>query len=311
MLDEAEIVLFVANGCLIMRQVFSGEELYALQRESARVIEEGRAQVNKPSHRYLKDDGGHEVYWRSEEMWQRSPVFSAAAVHPVLLENIWQCIGRPFYPWNDSLVVKLPELGRPVPWHQDPPYGYKSRTSTFEVPNFTTDIYLDASTTENGCVWAIPGHHVVGHVELDRLSQDELFAHPMAIPLEMEPGDVLFHCLSTPHGSAANRSGTMRRTLYLHYLAEEVFQDGYASEPWTVDKPGWTPATASRTEQMLQDRRELVWDAARSGTGEAVGKQGIEIPGITPTGGEKWLRALRNLGADEATTKKRLEFRTP
>ena len=56
----------------------------------------------------------------------------------------------------------------------------------------------------------------------------------------MEPGDVLFHALSTPHGSRVNTSDSMRRVFYVHYLAEDVYQDGYSAEPWASEKPGWS-----------------------------------------------------------------------
>src|SRR5437879_4971813 len=84
---------------------------------------------------------------------------------------------------TDTLVVKLPFSGAEVKWHQDPPYRNPDRESTFAVPNFTTDIYLDHSGPGNGCVYAIPGHHLVGHVDPSTCSTDELFAR--AVPLEM------------------------------------------------------------------------------------------------------------------------------
>src|SRR5438128_669467 len=146
-----------------MRGVVGGRELEMLQEAADRVIAEGLARIAKENHRYAPGPDGREVYWRSERMWERGDIFRAVTVHPELLENIGQCIGQAFYPWNDSLVVKLPHAGAPVKWHQDPPYRNPDRESTYPVPNFTTDIYLDHSGPDNGCVYAIPAHHLVGH----------------------------------------------------------------------------------------------------------------------------------------------------
>jgi ectoine hydroxylase-related dioxygenase (phytanoyl-CoA dioxygenase family) len=259
MLNQEQIDFFHTNGYLIMRAVLLGEELRALQDAADRVIAEGVARVDPKNHRYMAGADGREVYWRSEEMWPRSDVWKAVTVHPDVLENIGQCIGQAFYPWNDSLVVKLPNNGAPVLWHQDPPYRNPVRETVYPVPNFTTDLYLDHSGPDNGCVYAIPRHHLVGNVELAGKSQQDLFEKYGAVPLELEAGDVLFHCLSTPHGSRGNVSGRMRRIFYIHYLAEEVYQDGYASEPWAAQKPGLVPERRALIEEMLAARRRFGW----------------------------------------------------
>jgi hypothetical protein len=136
---------------------------------------------------------GEPVYWRSERMWQRDPIFQAVAVKPELLENIGQCVGQAIFPWNDSLVVKLAHQGAPVAWHQDPPYGNPARETTFPIPNFTTDIYLDTSGPDNGCVYALPRHHLVGHIELKGKTHDDFLTRHGAKPLVMQPAT----CCST------------------------------------------------------------------------------------------------------------------
>ena len=64
------------------------------------------------------------------------------------------------------------------------------------IPNIDADIYLDHSTVDNGCVWAIPGYHLVGHVQFENFTDQELFTQMGAVPIELGPGDVSFHCLS-------------------------------------------------------------------------------------------------------------------
>ena len=86
-------------------------------------------------------------------LWERYAAFRMATVNPNLLAAVGQCLGYPFMPINDSLVVKLPRSGVDIRWHQDPPYeGPDGRAETFGIPNFDCDIYLDSATIENGCL---------------------------------------------------------------------------------------------------------------------------------------------------------------
>jgi hypothetical protein len=187
-------------------------------------------------------------------MFQRHAIFRAAALHPGLLENIGQCIGQGFFPWNHSLVVKIPG-GPAVTWHQDP-YLPAPSTTTPPVPNFTADIYLDESDQGNGCVWAIPGHHLIGDVSLAGKDARALIERCGAVPLTMRPGDVIFHALTTPHGSLDNPSQRMRRTYYLHFIAQEAF-DTAGYRRWSDEKSWWGPEKLSQINEFAQDRRDL------------------------------------------------------
>jgi phytanoyl-CoA hydroxylase len=289
MLTQQQIDFFHTNGYLIMRGVLRGEELSLLQEAADRVIAQGIAREEPENHRYMAGADGREVYWRSEWMWPRGDVWKAVTVHPDLLENIGQCIGQAFYPWNDSLVVKLPGNGAPVHWHQDPPYRNPDRETVFPVPNFTTDIYLDHSGPDNGCVYAIPGRHLVGHIDLSNKSEQELFDRCGALPLELEAGDVLFHCLSTPHGSGGNVSDQKRRIFYIHYLAEDVYQDGYAAEPWAGKKPGLVAERRALIEEMMTARSAFGWEDPLSRPTLRWGPEGFEFTGEPVTAGRHWL----------------------
>ena len=90
--------------------------------------------------------------------------------------------------------------------------------------------YIDHSTKDNGCLWGIPNHHLVGHVEINNFTEEQLFNHP-TIAYEMEPGDVSFHSLSAPHGSKVNKTNDFRRTFYLHYLNKIVYEECYRDDP--------------------------------------------------------------------------------
>lgn len=305
MLTQEQIDFFHANGYLIMRGVVQGVELARLQQAADEVQAQGIAREgNVVDHRYAPGPGGEEVYWRSEKMWQRGDVWQSVAVHPDLLENIGQCIGQAFFPWNDSFVVKLPYSGAQVKWHQDPPYNDPARETVYPVPNFTTDIYLDHSGPDNGCVYALPGRHLVGNVNLGDRSMEALCASREAVPLEMEAGDVLFHCLSTPHGSQPNLSGIQRRIFYIHYLADEVYRDGYGDAPWAALKPGWGTERQELIRSMMEKRRALGYEPPLERSTLQFGTGGFTFDGTPVTPLRHWGALTDALSPDRRADEK-------
>ena len=90
---------------------------------------------------------------------------------------------------------------------------------------------------------------------MTKYSESELFERFGAIPLEMEPGDVLFHSISAPHGSIGNVTHTMRRIFYVHYMPREVWDNSYPG--WAGSKRGFGPEGAALVERMLADRTLL------------------------------------------------------
>ena len=284
MLQSEDLLFFHRNGYLIMRGLIHGAELQALQADSSRLVAEGRAHLGV-DHLYRPTFGGDapvdqgDVYWRSENMLERDPSYRAVVANPDLLTHVAQCAGHAVYPWNASLVVKIPDIGTAVPWHQDPPYMGPGLNLTHPHPNFTCDIYLDHSDEGNGCVYALPGRHLSGHQPMAG-DQEQFFSDPVATPLRMEPGDVLLHWVSTPHGSRKNSSPRLRRTLYIHFLSEPAFQESYnhPSMPWAQAMGGWSPKRRQVLQSCLTARRNLGW-----GDGIADGQLSWSEHGIEPS----------------------------
>ncbi|MFD1674358.1 phytanoyl-CoA dioxygenase family protein [Alicyclobacillus fodiniaquatilis] len=301
MLTQAELDSFHQNGYLIMRGLFQNPELEMLQKAVDVVQAQGVAREGA-EHRYIRNHAGEEVYWRSEKMWQRADIFQIVTVHPTLLENIGQCIGRPFFPINDSLVVKLTDNGAPVTWHQDPPYMNENRDWTFPIPNFTTDIYLDHSGPDNGCVYAIPGHHLIGSVDLTGKGEEELFEKFGAIPIEMEAGDVMFHCLSTPHGSRANTSSRQRRIFYIHYMSHEVYTDAYSG--WGR----WDEGIYSRARQMIDKRVAMGYETPDDRSMIQLDQTGFQFSGTPCTPEGHWGNLQKTIDPTDALAMKKLEL---
>jgi phytanoyl-CoA hydroxylase len=252
MLTQQQLNQFHRDGLLVLRGVFDDQEVQALQKAADEVTEEGVAGVGS-GHGYRDVDGRKQYYRTDGVLWERHAAFRMATVSPNLLGADGQCLGHPFMPINDSLVVKLPHSGVAIPWHQDPPYqGPDSMAETFGIPNFDCDIYLDTATVENGCLYGLAGYHLVGHVEVERFSEQELFTRADAIPLEMAPGDVLLHSISSPHGSKANESNTLRRVFYVHFMAQEVLETLHPE--WLGTKRGFAQGDIQQVQEMIGER---------------------------------------------------------
>jgi ectoine hydroxylase-related dioxygenase (phytanoyl-CoA dioxygenase family) len=258
MLTDDQVQFFHDNGYLIMRGLISQRDIAAmraavdeLQADAIRRLSQPEfvAALASESPDWIEHPDIHYVYrrkpdselsfFRIERMYTRQPVFKQFAMSRALLENAWQILGRPFWPRAGSLVVKLPHEGAAIRWHQDIPYLYwssgghrsKGRPTTHPVPNFTTDIYLESSNESNGCLYALPGSHKNGTVDVDKLVAEHGFNLPGAVPLELEPGDAMFHHTAVVHGSPENHSAGLRRTFYIHYLSDETVHDAYSDWP--------------------------------------------------------------------------------
>jgi ectoine hydroxylase-related dioxygenase (phytanoyl-CoA dioxygenase family) len=252
MLTAQQLDQFHRDGLLVLRGIFGDEELRWLQQTADEVIREGLAGAGS-GHGY-RDIAGQQQYYRTDGvLWERHAAFRVATVNPTLLAAVGQCLGYPFMPINDSLVVKLPRSGVDIRWHQDPPYdGPDGMAETFGIPNFDCDVYLDPATIENGCLFGLAGHHLAGHVELERFREEELFGRADAVPLEMAPGDVLFHAITAPHGSKANDSDILRRVFYVHFMVREVLE---ALHPeWVGAKRGFATPDIQQTQGWMEER---------------------------------------------------------
>jgi len=312
MLSQEQVDTFHRDGFLVLPGFFSGEELRLLQEESKKVESQGielsqTLHIDERKHQTVEDHvfqkvDGEMRYFRSEKMWNRHPIFKAVTVKPDLLRAIGQCTGAPFAPGNDSFVCKTPRSMVPVLWHQDPPYWDPNRELTFETPNFDVDIYLQASTLENGCLYGIPGHHLVGHVDLKGKTEDELFNDCGAVPIEMQPGDVLFHCLSAPHGSRGNPTDDTRSIFYIHYSSEDVARDGY---------PGWGDydSRVKAMSEMFEIRESMGLNVVRLEDHELqFSAKGVEYLGDINTPPKHWGTLISAMSESEIEQKKSLTY---
>jgi ectoine hydroxylase-related dioxygenase (phytanoyl-CoA dioxygenase family) len=304
-LDLSQVLQFHETGYLLIKKVFAGDELEALQSASATVVDEAVRGEGRGHWRQKVEDPTS--YFRSERMLERSEVFLSAALNPDLLRCVGQCLDAPFMLLNDALITKLPRSSVVVHWHQDPPYqGEVGRSETFGFPNFVADIYLDPSTPESGCIYATPSRHLSGRIAVEDYDDAQLFAHPDTEPIIAEPGDVSFHAISAPHGSPANVSARMRRILLFHYVTRQVYEHDYRD--WMHLYGGFGP------EAMALLQRGRAMREARYGAEDcndlSLSESGIAYRGCGVGQPDSWGRLIALLSCEDQARRRRLDIGT-
>ena len=126
-------------------------------------------------------------------------------------------------------IFKHPGVGGEVTWHTDHTFLW---TEPRSVVGFW--VAIDDATTENGCMWAIPGGHRLPvksrYVRRGSGTDMEVFdtaPYPTekAVPLETPRGTLVLLDGALPHWSDVNRSSEPRQAYTLHVVDGKTHWD--------------------------------------------------------------------------------------
>jgi hypothetical protein len=99
--------------------------------------------------------------------------------------------------------------------HQDHAAGWWMYNQTIHISILVT---VDTATKHNGCLEVVAGEHKKGLLGPEfKAVPEELVQKMEWIPMETQPGDIVFFDSFVPHRSAPNLSDTPRRALYVTY----------------------------------------------------------------------------------------------
>jgi phytanoyl-CoA hydroxylase len=219
-LTDEQVQFFRDQGLLVVRNLVHGEELAALQRETQVLVDAARQGSQDPDYQYRDHEiTGQRVPYRVEYVIDKTPACKALLGHPFILRSVEKLQGPSFVPTWDSMVFKNPGAGVAIPWHRDAGTASVHPTLGERFPIFNVDLYLDRADLSN-CLWGILGSNRWGQEDADRVI-GELnaggFHHAHgAVPIRMEPGDVIFHNILALHGSPATQ-GPLRRVIYYEF----------------------------------------------------------------------------------------------
>lgn len=142
---------------------------------------------------------------------EKDPVFLAFIRHPKVLAAVHHVIAAPFK--CSAVDMRSPRKG-----------GGEQQLHVDWLPRMTeidpfdcvfVGFYIDGMTVGNGAIRVLPGTHR----KLDWPNEyiDVLSRHPDEIRVELEPGSIIVMNAQVWHAGAENRTGTLRRSIYVDY----------------------------------------------------------------------------------------------
>ncbi len=134
-------------------------------------------------------------------------------------------LGGEAYLFLEQFVVKGPQVGMKLGWHQDAGY------LPFDPPHYMTVwVPLDDVDADNGTVWILPyaeagGRSRVEH-RLQQVTNDKIgyFGSEPGVPVIAPAGSAAVFSSTTFHRSGANRTHQPRRAYLAQYSAQPVLK---------------------------------------------------------------------------------------
>jgi ectoine hydroxylase-related dioxygenase (phytanoyl-CoA dioxygenase family) len=245
---DAVVEQFHEEGYAVVRQLFDGDAVTRLQKETAELYQTGIAHPVTYKHGNLAYEILPEKHFDQRYMIQAywfawaNKYFDEFRSDPVLLQLLEPLLGRNIKQVAQQIHWKPP--GAKVSgyrFHQDLRFR-ESKSSYDDVvrDSVTVGIAIDRATTENGCLRIAPRSHKHGYLGLSDNGEgsimkglthdDELLAVGIdprqIIDIELEPGDVVIWGLLTVHGSLPNASSCDRAFALSSYVRGETSQRG-------------------------------------------------------------------------------------
>lgn len=264
-LTPEQVASYHENGFIIVENALDAGEIERLNRDAVDICRGryGQYQGWQGPHDDQADDQVLAGYLCIHFPHKVSRIMSEALGHAVMRDVLSKVIGPNVKCMQSMLFIKA--SGKPgQAWHQDEyfiPTRDRSLTGGW--------IALDDATTENGCLWVIPGSHKHGVIWPQHQQADPRFdcsgeaggfpyTDDDAIAVEVPAGSIVFFNGYLLHRSLPNRTeGGYRRVLVNHYMSAESLL------PWgrMVDDPKYQKAgdpVEHTTPVAIGDMRDIV-----------------------------------------------------
>jgi len=168
-----------------------------------------------------------------------NPEITTLLLSPATIECLTQLFGEPPVLFKEKINYKLPGC-RPDKLHQDQAAGWNAYGDYY----ITMGIAVDENRKENAALSFLKS----GNYQ-KRLMSEEW--HPLSeadppyqpedeyVPLEADPGDVIFFDSYVPHGSPANTSDRSRRNIFLTFNRRSAgdMRARYYLDKWAAYPP--------------------------------------------------------------------------
>lgn len=226
MLTEQQVASFQKNGFISGIKILTDEQVDLLNEELVTlqsINEEGRQLFYHYESNEAEDPD--KVLFHAIGAWRVTPGFHDLIWSPAYRMAAYQLMGRSFRHFHDQLFCKPALHGGVVAWHQDFSYW----TFTKPMHHLTCWIGLDDASTENGCLYFLPGSHKWGLLPITGLTGDmdaikgilneeQLTVFENKVANDLPRGYASFHHPLMIHGSYANYSPRPRRAVVLNAM---------------------------------------------------------------------------------------------
>lgn len=219
-LTPEQVRRYADDGFLILRNVFTADEIARLEREvnglywRHDLIDKDNLRCRWKDHVETKEC----TFECFDPVIDIGPECAKFARDPRILETVGDLYGDEAHLFKDKLIFKPPGTE-----------GYQMHQDYIAWENFprsfiTVLIAVDPADAENGATEVFPGYHKQGCLTLE----DGMY-HPLpeekvdlstGVKLDLGVGDVALFGAFTPHRSAQNKTAGWRRQLYLSYTAD-------------------------------------------------------------------------------------------
>jgi hypothetical protein len=219
-LAEADLARFADDGFVIVRSLFTAEEM----RELARIAAADQELLRR-AESFSDQSGGAASASRLNT--PGDDIYGCIMRSRRVVDAMEQLLGGEVYHWHSKLMLKEPRSGGAWEWHQD--YGYWYAWNYCLYPLMAAcSISIDHATAANGCLRLLKGSHRMGRIDhgehdgqmcADPERVEQARRRHELVAAETAPGDAVFFDCNLLHSSAPNRSDQRRWTFICCYNA--------------------------------------------------------------------------------------------
>ena len=265
------------HGYLVLPDALFSAELEELRAEALLICrgERGEVKGSLPTAPGESDEETLRRFLCIHFPHKISAVMTKYLATPRMVEVLTRVVGPNIKCMQSMLFIKA--SGKPgQAWHQDEDF-----IPTRDRSLIGGWIAMDDATTENGCLWLIPGSHKPGVLwPMEQQNDpsfdctDEATGFPYrdadAVPVEVKAGSIVFFNGYLLHRSLPNRAQAgYRRVLVNHYMSAESLLG------WRRPEEG--------TQMAVADYRDIVMVAGHDPYGWK-GVEDIAVPMVRPSG---------------------------
>ena len=270
-LTEEEITLFHKDGFIIIKNMFSAEELKPLQE----AIKKDPTMTDSQTA-VTYEDG---QTWKVSAWTELGETFLGIMPRTArIIDAVELLLEEECYHWHSKIVRKQPGDGKVV-WHTGFSAWYQD--GCLYPRTITCSIAIDRNDIENGCLQILRGSHLMGRIDDvvmgnsvggDPVRIEKAFENHELVYCEMEPGDALFFHAKTLHGSDGNNSDRPRSLIHSAFNArsnEPIFREKQKHHLYKpIDK---------LPDSILKDGNHLVFDTETFHKQETTDNPGTSI----------------------------------